>query len=313
MENQTPKTNEEKKDNKKGILVFLVFTLLFSLGGNGILFYLWNSEKGKVAEQIEIVKTVYVERDNIKSELQNLQKEYENLKTNDIRLQAEIDEKKLQIEQLLKEAEKHKGDMYVIAKLRKETETLRAIMQGYVRTIDSLNNLNKTLIVEKENVVKDLNSEKERSNKLVSEKKELQTVIDKGSKLSCFTITATGINLKSGGKKQVSTNKAKRTDMIRVSYNLGENKIAKSGPKDVYVRIITPDGKEMAKSYDDNYRFIFNGSAGYYAGKTRIDYANSEIGVVTLCEGSAPLVPGNYMIEITADDVVIGSTSLKLD
>jgi hypothetical protein len=313
MENQIPKTNEEKKDNKKGIVIFLVLTLFLSLGGNGVLVYLLSLEKGKVAEQIEIVKTVYVERDNVKSELLNLQKEYETLKTNDARLQAEIDEKKIQIEQLLKEAEKHKGDAYVIAKLRKETETLRAIMQGYVHTIDSLNTLNKTLVVEKENVLKDLSSEKEKSNKLVSEKKELQSVIDKGSKLSCFGITATGINLKSGGKKQSPTNKAKRTDMIRVSYSLGENKIAKSGAKDVYVRIITPDGKELAKNYDDNYRFIFNGSAGYYAGKTQINYANAEISVVTVCEGSSAFVPGNYMIEITADDVVIGSTTLKLD
>ncbi|MBK6522221.1 MAG: hypothetical protein IPG08_07755, partial [Sphingobacteriaceae bacterium] len=52
------------------------------------------------------------------------------------------------------EAKKHKGDAYFIAKLKKETETLRAIMQHYVVTIDSLNTLNQNLIVEKKNVIK---------------------------------------------------------------------------------------------------------------------------------------------------------------
>ena len=83
-----------------------------------------------------------------------LQKDYGNLQTNDKALQAEIDAKKAEITQLLEDAEKHKGDAYIISKLRKETESLRQIMRGYVRTIDSLGTLNKTLIVEKNNVLK---------------------------------------------------------------------------------------------------------------------------------------------------------------
>jgi hypothetical protein len=259
------------------------------------------------------VRTVYVERDNIKSELLDLQKEYANLQTNDKALQQEIEEKKAQIEELLKQAEKHKGDASIIAKLKKETETLREIMKGFVRTIDSLNTLNIKLVGEKNEVITQLNKEKDKTANLNKEKEQLQETITKGSVLTCFNITATGINVKSGGKKLVTTSKAKRCDKIRVSYSLGENKIAKPGAKDVYVRIMTPDGKEMAVSYDDNYRFRFNNSSGYYAGKTTIEYANTEISAVTLCEGSGPLVPGKYLIEITADGVVIGQTTLTLD
>ena len=108
------------------------------------------------------------------------------------------------------------------------------------------------------------------------------------------------------------TSKAKKTDAIRVSYSLGENKIAKAGSKEVYVRIMTPDGKEMAKNYDDSYKFKFDGSVGYYAGKTSIDYANKEIGVTTLCEGDSPFVPGKYVIEITCDGAIVGQGSLTL-
>jgi len=98
-----------------------------------------------------------------------------------------------------------------------------------------------------------------------------------------------------------------------VAFSLGENKIAKSGEKTVFVRVITPDGKEMAKSYDDNYRFKFNKSSGYFAGKETLNYANSEISGVTYCEGQGELVPGNYIIEITCDGVVIANTTLRLD
>ncbi|HWY38530.1 MAG TPA: hypothetical protein VNY73_08225, partial [Bacteroidia bacterium] len=259
------------------------------------------------------IKTVYIEKDNIKNELLQLKTDYDNLKTGNKKLQADIDEKKLQIEELIKEAEKHKGDAHVIAKLRKETETLRQIMQGYVHTIDSLNTLNQKLVVEKKEVIKKLDEEKNKFSELNKEKQDLQKTINTASILSCYNITAQGINIKRGGKKQSVTTKAKRTDVIRVSYTLGENKLSKSGSKEIYVRIMTPDGKELAKSYDDNYRFKFNDSFGYYAGKTTIDYANKEIGVTSLCEGSTGFVPGRYNIEITCDGVVIGQGSLTLN
>ena len=94
---------------------------------------------------------------------------------------------------------------------------------------------------------------------------------------------------------------------------MGENKIAKRGEKIIYVRIVTPDGKEMAKSYNEDYRFSFDKSSGYFAGKEILNYANAEISGVTYCEGQGNLVPGNYIIEITCDKAIIGSTTLKLE
>lgn len=310
MENTNTPQPEEKK--KRGGLIAWIL-LVLSLGVNGWLFYMFDKEQKRANEQVEIVKTIYIERDNVKSDLLKLKDEYATLQTNDVKLQQEIEANKLRIEELLKDAEKHKGDAYYISKLKKEADTLREIMKGYVRTIDSLNTLNQKLIVEKGQITSQLNTEKDKTTQLNKDKEDLQKTITKGSMLSCFGVTATGINLKSGGKKQVTTNKAKRADLIKVSFSLGENKIAKNGPKDVYVRIITPDGKEMAKSYDDNYRFIFNSSTGYYAGKTNINYNNAEVGVTTMCEGNAPLLPGKYMIEVTADGAVIGQTTLTLD
>ncbi|MGZ3865869.1 MAG: coiled-coil domain-containing protein [Bacteroidia bacterium] len=308
MEETVNKRNEKKKI---GILPWLC--LILSLGCNGVLVYLLNGARETVIQKEEIIKTVYVEKDNIKNELVQLKGEYENLHTNNASLQKQIDEKKAQIEELIKEAERHKGDSYVIAKLRKETETLRLIMQGYVHTIDSLNTLNQKLVVEKKDVLRKLDEEKNKSTELNKEKQDLQKTINTASILSCYNVSASGIDMKRGGKKQSTTTKAKRTDLIRVSYTLGENKLAKSGPKDIYIRIMTPDGKELAKNYDDNYKFRFNDSFGYYAGKTTVDYANKEIGVISTCEGSSGFVPGKYNIEITCDGVVIGQGSLTLN
>lgn len=305
MEEQT---NSEQKKPKLLWIFITVLTLT-----NCVTLWLYLQEKATVKETIVLKEEVIVERDNVKNDLLQLQKDFSSLETNDEALKTEIEAKKAEIATLLIDAEKHKGDARIISKLRKESETLRQIMRGYVRTIDSLGTLNKNLIVEKNSVLRDLASEKGKITNLNKEKEDLNATIQKGSILSCFNVSAKGVKFKSGGKKEIQTSKASKTEKIKVSFSLGENKIAKSGEKTVFVRVITPDGKEMAKSYDDNYRFKFNKSSGYFAGKETLNYANSEISGVTYCEGQGELVPGNYIIEITCDGVVIANTTLRLD
>lgn len=300
----------EKSSKKRGLLFWIIIGLTTT---NVITIWLLVNEKSKVANTITISEKILVEKNTVEVDLLDLQKDYQNLQTNDAAMQLDIDAKRERIEELIKEAAKHKGDATIISKLKKETQTLRSIMQSYVRTIDSLNTLNQTLVAEKKTVLKQLGSEKEKQSLLIKEKDELKSTIAKGSILSCFNISAKAVLYKRGGKKESETNKARKTEKIKVSFSLGENKIAKAGEKTIYVRIMTPDGKELAKSYDDNCRFNFNQSSGYFAGKETLNYANAELMGVTYCEGQGEYVPGNYIIEITCDGVVIGNTSLKLD
>ena len=300
----------EKSSKKRGLLFWIIIGLTTT---NVITIWLLVNEKSKVANTITISEKILVEKNTVEVDLLDLQKDYQNLQTNDAAMQLDIDAKRERIEELIKEAAKHKGDATIISKLKKETQTLRSIMQSYVRTIDSLNTLNQTLVAEKKTVLKQLGSEKEKQSVLIKEKDELKSTIAKGSILSCFNISAKAVLYKRGGKKESETNKARKTEKIKVSFSLGENKIAKAGEKTIYVRIMTPDGKELAKSYDDNCRFNFNQSSGYFAGKETLNYANAELMGVTYCEGRGEYVPGNYIIEITCDGVVIGNTSLKLD
>jgi hypothetical protein len=300
-----------KSENRKPKLLWIFIGLL--LITNCITLWLYLQEKNSVKETIVLKEEVIVERDNVKNDLLQLQEDFSSLETNDEVLKIEIEAKKAEIAALLIDAEKHKGDARIISKLRKESETLRQIMRGYVRTIDSLGTLNKNLIVEKNSVLRDLASEKGKITNLNKEKENLNATIQKGSILSCFNVSAKGVKFKKGGKKEIETSKASKTEKIKVSFSLGENKIAKSGEKTVFIRIITPDGKEMAKSYDETNKFKFNKSSGYFAGKETLNYANSEISGVTYCEGQGELVPGNYIVEITCDGVVIANTTLSLD
>ena len=299
---------EEKKSNNKILLILLALLL----GGNGTFVYLWLMERNKGVIVVHEKEQVIVERDNVKNDLLSLQQEYATLQTSNKGVQADVEAKKAEIADLIVQAEKHKDDAYIISKLRKETETLRKIMQHFVIEIDSLNTMNKTVIAEKDKVVKDLNTEKDKTTQLSKDKDALQSTVNMGSILKAENPTVKGVKFRSGGKKEIETTKASRVERIKVSFVLGENKIAKQGVKPVYVRLTSPDGKEVCKSEDESNMVKFNGSKGYYAAKQDVSYKNEEVAVDVLCPSPSGFLPGKYLVDIICDDVIVGQTSIML-
>lgn len=299
---------EEKKSNNKILLILL----LLLLGGNGVFGWLWWKEKNRATLVIHEKEEVIVERDNVKADLLRLQDEYSKLSSSDKLVQADLEAKRAEIAELIVQAEKHKNDSYIISKLRKETETLRKIMKHFVVQIDSLNTFSKVVIAEKDKVSADLTAEKGITTQLTKDKEVLQGTVNIGSILKAENPTVKGVKFKSGGKKEVQTTKASRVERIKVSFVMGENKIAKKGVKPVYVRLMSPDGKEICKSADEGNVVKFNGSKGYYAAKQDINYTNEEVAVDLLCASPTGFIPGKYLIDIICDDVIVGQTSIML-
>jgi hypothetical protein len=314
MENPTPSPQNKQEEKKnRGAVIFLISFLVLSLAGNAVLYWMWYTKKNTEIQYVEKIKYIEDENREVKNDLLELKEQYASLQTNDLKLQAEIDSKKNQIDSLLTLVQKYRGNAVMVKQLKEETETLRRIMQGYVHTIDSLNTLNQNLIAEKKVIQGHLEKEKEKTSTLEKDIENKQQIISKAQTLTAFGISAKGVFFKRGGKKEVETKKAKKTEKIKVSFSLGENKIAPSGPKDIFIRIITPDGKEMAKSYEEAYRFVFNKTKGYFAGKETVNYANMELSAQTYCEGSTEFVPGKYIIEVNADGVTIGQGTVTLE
>ena len=127
-------------------------------------------------------------------------------------------------------------------------------------------------------------------------------------------MTVTALNVKSSAKAN-ETKKAKRTDKIKINFKLGENNIAPKGPRTIYVRIITPDGKEWCDSPDADHLFIFGSSKGYYAMKKSIQYENQDIDVEMLVrkKDTQDLLPGKYQVEVCLDNAPLGRTTLALE
>jgi predicted RNase H-like nuclease (RuvC/YqgF family) len=301
-----------KEEKRRGHALYLIIIGILSVLCAVLAWQYWE-QRNRANEIIVIREQVETEKNQVQLDLMKLREEFSSLQTTNGRMQKELEEKKAQIDELLEQAEKHKNDAYIISKLKRETETLRTIMKHFVHQIDSLNKLNDALVVEKEKVKTELTEEKGKTQTLTKEKEQLQNTVNLGQLLKAGGIKAVCVRYRSGGKKEIETDKASRAEKIKVGFMLGENRIAKSGNKDVYVRVITPDGKEMTEKMDEDHQFKFNGSKGYWAGKKTIDYRNEETQVFVFCPKTGnDFLPGKYIIEVNADEATIGQTTLTL-
>jgi len=303
-ENKKP----EKEDRRNRFLIIIIIILLVLIA---ILGWQYWTIHETVVEKIKIVEVDKYKTDSLTNDLIGLQAQYASLRTNNKDIQAQLDSKKDTITMLMQQAEKYRNDPYIIAQLKKETATLRTIMQGFVHTIDSLNTLNQKLTVERNVAVKSLDEEKQTSNQLKKEKGELQDKIVQGSLLQATAISADGIFLRFG-RKEITTGKARKAEKIKVQFSLAANRITQSGNKTIYIRVISPDAKELSKTADEASIFSFEGTKGFYSGTQTIDYANQEMSLSIYCESNVGFIPGKYIIKIYADQAEIGETTLSL-
>ncbi len=307
MNEQKPETKSSKST---GWIILSIILAIVAIAEGWMLL-----NQKKQIEYITVTNTdLESERNSIKNELSGMLEQYEALKTDNAQMQAEMEEQKAKIEELLKQAEKHKGDAWIIHKLRKETETLRNIMKGFVRTIDSLNILNQTLIEEKTQVTTQLKNQQNKNEELSKTNEDLSQKVTVASQLKATGMRAFGVKVK-GDNTGKELDRAKRIDKIRCCFKLAENKITVPGKKWVYLRILSPDGKVLADKSDETNMFEFNGVKGLYSSKKQVDYQNQEM---ELClDWAAPndsysFSTGEYVIEIYADGVDIGRTKLTL-
>jgi predicted nucleic acid-binding Zn-ribbon protein len=152
--------------------------------------------------------------------------------------QTEITKLKVEINSILKKKNATQSELAraktLIDELNTQIETLQAENARLTGENQTLTTEKTQLIVEKDTLTANLNTTQ-------AEKKVLEQTVDVGSTFSASNISIIPLNEKNGGKEKETTT-AKKVDKLVVSFDV-ENRIAKSGPADMYILVTAPDGK----------------------------------------------------------------------
>jgi len=322
---------KEKTGSKKGGAVYIIIILLLLLVGGWLGLEIRDGRK-EIAACSQSVTNLQSEKDylndilkksgiieesdneTLKENLTSILNEYDSLIVDNDEMLDSINKQKAHIQGLLDEVEtlqnQKKRDWGKIYKLKKETETLREIMKGYIHTIDSLNTENtglKNTIKDKDNQITDIKTDRDN----IKDKNDLlNKTVALGSVLQTSGIIANAIRIKSSGK-QVETTRANRAMMIKACFTILENKIATPENKDIYMRIISPAGTELTNSEVVHFE-MDGGRDGIASVKRKVNYQNKNMDLCIYYEFETELETGTYIVEIYAEGHQIGKTSFAL-
>jgi len=204
------------------------------------------------------------------------------------------------------------GTKWEYLKVSKKLARLQTIAQGYVRQMDSLYTVNQELHAENDKIRQDFRNEQNKSQSLVKDKEELTARVNNAAILKAYDVTATALKLK-GGDKESPTDKASRTDRVKVCFTIGENPLVKSGMKNIYVCICRPDKVVVTKTKYDT--FTFNGQTLPYSIREDISYEGKSVNLCvkwTKKDNDKPAMKGTYAVTVFTDDKEIGSGTFQL-
>jgi cell division protein FtsL len=259
-------------------------------------------------EMDDLIAQAEFYKEQLEDEYNDLSVQYEGFKlqiSNDS-LVARLETEQLKVQRLQEELRTVKAsNTRRIGELRRELEALRTVMRGYVAQIDSLDRLNKKLVLENQSVQKRYREASRSVSQLTQEKEQLLETVQIASMLDASGITVSGIT-----NRNKTTDRIKKMDQLEVSFVINKNITAETGEKTVYIRIQKPDDELLTKNAAD--RFSYEDKEIGYSAKRTIEYTGEETAMSIYWKIEEFLLPGVYRVDIFADGCLIGRKSFEL-
>ncbi len=141
--------------------------------------------------------------------------------------------------------------------------------------------------------------------------KELSDKVNIAAILKAEGIVVDAISAR-GKERDGGSYKAKKIDKIRIIFTLSENALAKKENKEVYLRILDPDGAIMSDMAMGSGAFLTQGKEIIYTVKNKVFYNNARQVVETYYQKNSPWKKGLHGIEVYCDGQKVGQGDFEV-
>jgi len=243
-QNDPPRSNR----GNKGLLIGILAAALLGTWG----YLLW--DKNNSGEKLQVAQTQSEsyggQRDSLKLlydeaeiRLDSITGANNNLQGDKSELQKQIDKNKAEIKRILNDKNATAADL---ARAKTMIANLNTQLASLEQEVSRLTGENQELTANNTQLSSEKTVLEQNLTTSTAEKEALASTVDVGSTFSASNIAITPVNEKKNGKEKTTTT-AKRVDKLVVSFDI-ENRIAKSGPADMYIIVTAPDGQVVSNS-----------------------------------------------------------------
>lgn len=291
--------NQKSNNGLKAAILVLILALLGSLYYNFKL----SNETNKLEAD---VKNVSTEKENILKDLEELKNSYDTALAENTTMSDELIAEREKVVQLMEEVKRTKNDVNSLSKYRQMYNNLETKNKALMQEVEVLKAQNQELTTNLDSTKVVLEESKNYNQVLVGQNEELTKTVEKGSKLSVLNLQTAAYKQKSSGK-EIETEKARRADLLKVSFTIAENNIAKSGDKTYYVQVIDSKNNVLG----DKVTTSFGDKSLTYSFLTTVQYENKTVKVTENLKGSN-FEKGTYFVNIFDKGELVSKSSFTL-
>lgn len=303
--NNPSENNPGKPRGGKGLIYGILIAALLATWG----YLIW--DKSKSTQEKEQLQTQVITIDSSKSAVQEqfnaALAQLDMLKSaNDSLMRTkdkQVSDLKARITSILHDKNATASDL---AEAKNLIGQLNSQLDGYREEIERLRGEKIVLVTQRDSIKRNYDT-------ATAQNVQLTQQVDLGSVLHASDFKITPIHLRNNGK-EVTTSKAKRADLMRITFTLDKNRIAPSGQKDLFVCITAPDGTPLAVEALGSGKFtLADGTEKLFTAHKTINYTTGQDTTVTVdWKQNSDFTPGAYKIEIYEKGYLIGQGNVDM-
>jgi hypothetical protein len=312
--NNVPDGNQGRGKGRNNVY-FIVLLLLLLLTSIGINVFQFNKEKAKEKDYTAEIFNSNELKAQLKTQLDTARRQLEEFKGRNANLDAAVakDEKEMdaQAEQIRKMLVSNKINYNKYLDVKYKLDEMTYMKEKYLREVTELNEKNKQLTAENQDLKHEVNEGKHTINNLTDKVTSQKNKLDLAAMLKADNISVMGVYFKKNNK-EVETSKSKNIQKLKFCFTLEENKFADAGKRDVYVQVVDPKGQTIAIESLGSGVTTVNASQSQYTVKQEIEYKNEPQNYCTYWGKDTPFDPGIYHIVLSTEGYKIGEKDLHI-
>lgn len=292
-------SNTKKENLYKAIIAILSILLVCSI----VYIIKLSNDSNELTSEVSHIKS---EKEQLLADLQKTKEQYDNAIAQNTTMTDELEAERNKVVELMEKIKKAEGDSTTLKKYKSDYAVLQTKMKSLIKEVETLKSQNNKLTTDLDSTKVILREAKEYNQVLTSKNDELNKTVEKGSKLSILNLTSAAYKQRSSGK-QVATEKARKADLLKISFTIAENAIAKAGDKMYYVQIIDAKNNVLGEKTTVN----FGDKSLTYSFTTMVQYENKTVQVIKDLTGNE-FAPGNYFVNVFDKTELLAKSSFVL-
>ncbi len=291
--------NQDNHSKLKAIILVLAILLI------GSLIYIFKLTSDAKTLQTTVT-TVKSEKESVLKDLEDLMTNYDAAIAENTIMSDELIAERDKVVKLIADLKASKGDNASLQKYKTQYKAMEQKMQNLMQEVAVLKKQNQTLTTNLDSTTVVLEDNKKYNQVLVGQNEQLAKTVELGSKLSITNLKTASYKVRSSGK-QIATDKASRTDMLKINFTIAENKIAKSGDKTYYVQVIDSKNNVLG----DKATISFGETSLTYSFTTTVKYENKTVEVSEQLPGK-DFAKGTYFVNVFDKGELVSKSSFSL-